>query len=477
MRNITQRPPKSAMAPTKPASPFPSVDRVLHAPAATALVATYGHVAVVEQVRAVLADHRAKRGADDPPLGEAQVAAEAAERLAGRAAPALRRVFNLTGTVLHTNLGRALLPEAAIEQAAMAMREAANLEFNLESGGRGERDSLVEGVLTELCGAEAATVVNNNAAAVLLVLAAFAQGREAVLSRGEMIEIGGAFRMPDVMKAAGVRLVEVGTTNRTHPRDYAEAVGADTAVLMKVHTSNYKVTGFTAEVAEPAIAEIAHDHGLPFVVDLGAGSLIDLSAYGLPREPLVRETITAGADVVTFSGDKLLGGPQAGLIVGKKALIDRIKRHPLKRALRVSKMTLAALEATLLLYRTPDRLARELPTLRLLTRPLEELEALARRLAPAVAAALGASWRVAPVQVSSQVGSGSLPVEVIPSAALALAPANGKGGATLNALADRLRALPIPVIGRIADDRLLLDLRCLEDEAGFLAQLSRLSAS
>jgi L-seryl-tRNA(Ser) seleniumtransferase len=429
---------------------------------------------VVEAARAILAAERARRDepGHDPPEDDV-LAAEMKRWLEARSQPSLRRMFNLTGVVLHTNLGRALLSERAIEHASLAMREACNLEFKLETGGRGERDTLVEGLLCELSGAEAAAVVNNNAAAVLLVLAALAGGREAVLSRGELVEIGGAFRIPDVMRSAGVRLVEVGTTNRTHLKDYLGAIGPDTALLMKVHASNYRIEGFTAEVETSAIAEAARDHGLPMVVDLGAGSLVDLAAYGLPKEPMVQDAVAAGADVVTFSGDKLLGGPQAGLIVGRSELIARIRRHPLKRALRVNKMTLAALEATLLAYRTPDLLARELPTLRLLSRPADEIRTVAERLAPVLGRALGDDWRVEVTAVSSQVGSGSLPLEVIPSFALTLSPAGGKGGgARLQLLSERLRALPFPVIGRIADGRLLLDLRCLEDEATFRRQFA-----
>ena len=283
----------------------PSVDRILRDAAAAPLLATYGHTAVTEAVRAVLASLR-KPGADIP--GDAAIAARVADRLQSRAAPALRRVFNLTGTVLHTNLGRAQLSEAAIAHAGTAMREACNLEFDLDGRERGDRDTLVEELLCELTGAEAATVVNNNAAAVLLMLAALAKGREVVLSRGELVEIGGSFRIPDVMRAAQARLVEVGTTNRTHARDYASAIGPKTAALMKVHASNYAITGFTAAVGEADVAEIAHARGLPLLVDLGAGSLVDLSAWGLPREPVVRDVLAAGADLVSFSGDKLLGG-------------------------------------------------------------------------------------------------------------------------------------------------------------------------
>jgi L-seryl-tRNA(Ser) seleniumtransferase len=461
----------------KTASPFPSVDRVARSTQVQDLFEPYGRTAVIEAIRAVIEGYRVHIAEPDfQAPGEEEIVGQVASRLEQRGTFALRRMFNLTGTVLHTNLGRALLCERAVEHVSMAMREACNLEFDLDSGGRGERDSLVEETLIELTGAEAATVVNNNAAAVLLVLAALAYEKEVVLSRGELVEIGGSFRIPDVMRSAGVRLVEVGTTNRTHPADYQRAIGPHTAALMKVHTSNYKINGFVAEVSGPEVAEIAHAQGLPFLVDLGAGSLVDLTAYGLPREPIVRDTIAGGADIVTFSGDKLLGGPQAGLIVGKRALIDRIKGHPMKRALRVSKLTLAALEATLLAYRHPDHLLRDVPTLRLLTRPLAQIEALAARLQPRIAEALGAAWRVEVMSVSSQVGSGSLPVDVIPSMALAISPHEAKSGAALNALATRLRELPIPVVGRIADHRLLLDLRCLEDEEAFAGQIEWLGA-
>jgi len=464
------------MAATRPLSPFPSVDRIARLEQVAPLIETYGRTEVVAAIRAVLEGHRAHlREPSAATPNAAQIVEQVAERLRARSIPSLRRMFNLTGTVLHTNLGRALLCEAAIEHAGMAMRESCNLEFDLDEGGRGERDRLIEDVLTELTGAESATVVNNNAAAVLLSLAALAQERDVVLSRGELIEIGGSFRIPDVMRCAGVRLVEVGTTNRTHRSDYQNAIGPTTAALMKVHTSNYQVTGFVADVPERELAELARSHSLPLIMDLGAGSLIDLTAQGLPREPIVRDVIDAGADVVTFSGDKLLGGPQAGLIVGKQQYIDRIRRHPLKRALRVAKYTLAALEATLLLYRAPEQLSRELPTLRLLKRPVAEIEALATRIQPLVAAALGPDWSVVVAPAFSQVGSGSLPGAVIPSMALAIAPAGAKSGSLLKQLVRRFAALPVPVIGRIADDALVLDLRCLEDESGFIAQLDQLS--
>ncbi|MFN0186828.1 MAG: L-seryl-tRNA(Sec) selenium transferase [Aquabacterium sp.] len=460
---------------------LPAIDRLLQRPAAQALQQQHGHTLVVHCARQLLAALREQAQADALPaaaLADAALQAALAQRVDQALAPRLKTVFNLTGTVIHTNLGRAVLAESAIQRVVQAMAGPNNLEYDLAAGGRGDRDAIVEGLLCELTGAEAATVVNNNAAAVLLTLAALASRREVIVSRGELVEIGGAFRMPDVMAAAGCRLVEVGTTNRTHPQDYVSAITPRTALLLKVHTSNYAVQGFTAAVDEATLAGVARAHGLPLATDLGAGALVDLAAYGLPPEPMPRHMVEAGCDVVTFSGDKLLGGPQAGVIVGSRAAVSRIRKHPLKRALRMSKLPLAALEATLLLYRRPELLADALPTLRLLTRPLAQIQALAQGLQPGLAQALGARWQVEVVGMMSQIGSGSLPVDRLPSAGLALSPVVARGsGRALQRLADAMRALPVPVIGRVDQGRLLLDLRCLEAPDVFTAQLAPLQVA
>ena len=450
---------------------LPGVDRVLRAQGAAALIERHGRALVVETVRDTLAEHRSRGKAASIDA----ILAVCGNRLTRAAQPSQQRVFNLTGTVLHTNLGRAPLPEEAVAAATEAMRAPTNLEYDLDSGRRGERDDHVAGWLTRLTGAEAALAVNNNAGALVLALNTLALGRETIVSRGELIEIGGAFRLPDIMERAGTKLREVGTTNRTHLRDFAAAIRPETGLMMKVHTSNYEIQGFTAAAPPPRLAALAHEHGLPFVEDLGSGTLVDLEVWGLPHEPTVTDALKAGADLVTFSGDKLLGGPQAGIVVGRADLIAALAKNPLKRALRLDKVRLAALETVLRLYADPDRLAARLPALRLLTRSAEELAALAQRLLPALGRALDSIATVAIVETRSQIGSGALPVSLLPSAGLALAPLDGSGAA-VERLARRLRGLPVPVIGRIERGRVIFDLRCLEEEAEFIAQLSSIHA-
>ncbi|HEU6441539.1 MAG TPA: L-seryl-tRNA(Sec) selenium transferase, partial [Microvirga sp.] len=393
---------------------LPSVDRMLRHPDIAVLVENHGRPEATRAVRETLAALREElqSGVD---VDEGTIVASILSRLAARASTRLKPLFNLTGTVLHTNLGRAILAEEAVEAATAAMRQAVSLEFDLASGKRGERDDHVRALVCELTGAEDATLVNNNAAAVLLVLNTLSQDREAIVSRGELIEIGGAFRMPEIMARAGARLREIGTTNRTHARDYADAVGPETGLILKVHTSNYRVEGFTAEVGARDLAEIARRRDIPLVNDLGSGTLVDLSRLGLRKEPTVREAVEEGADLVTFSGDKLLGGPQAGFIVGRRDLIAAINRNPMKRALRVDKVRLAACEATLRLYRDPDRLAEKLPTMRLLARSTEEIRQQAERLLPVLADALEPGVAVEIVSCRSQIGSGALPLDTIPS--------------------------------------------------------------
>ena len=461
-------------------SHLPSVDKLLQHPRTAALLEGYGKTQCTQAIRAALGEARNRW------LAQAGSSADGADALLDAAeqklqqlfAPRLKAVYNLTGTVLHTNLGRALLPQEAIDAVVQALATPSNLEYDLADGGRGDRDDLVEDLVCRLTGAEAATIVNNNAAAVLLVLSTLARDKEVVVSRGELVEIGGAFRIPDVMTRAGARLVAVGTTNRTHEKDYEAALGEHSAALMKVHCSNYAISGFTKSVAEADVARIAHARQLPLIVDLGSGTLIDMRDWGLPYEVTVRETVEAGADIVTFSGDKLLGGPQAGIIVGSKALIAQIKKNPLKRALRVGKLTLAALEPTLRLYLHPEKLAERLTTLRLFTRPAAAMQQQAIALQAPLQRLLGPDYRVEHAAMTSQIGSGALPVESLPSHGLVVRPQERKrAGRLLQQLEAALRQLPRPVIGRLRDDALWLDLRCLEaaDQADFAANLQQLA--
>jgi L-seryl-tRNA(Ser) seleniumtransferase len=452
----------------RPHRAIPSVERLLRSPSAAPLLGRWKRERVVELVRLALADVRRQLDAGGVVPSDEALLARVTRSLETAAAPRLQRVVNATGVVLHTNLGRAPLAEAAVDAIVDAARGAVNLELDLTTGRRGNRDALVEDDLRALTGAEAALVVNNNAAAVLLAVATLAAGREVVVSRGELVEIGGSFRMPEVMALSGARLREVGTTNRTHPDDYRRAVGTETGLLVKAHTSNYRIVGFTASVELAELVAIGRAAAVPVLEDLGSGALIDLAVHGLPREPVVRERIAAGADLVTFSGDKLLGGPQAGIVVGRADLIARLAQHPLRRALRPDKLTLAALAATLRLYREAPDLPAVLPVLRWLTRSLDDMEAIGRATAAALAARLGPGHVVTVVHSAAEAGSGALPAAPLESRALAVRHPDRSP----EEIAARFRFARPAVLGRIHDGCFLLDLRGIFDPADLLVDLA-----
>ena len=455
-------------------SRLPAVDKLLAQ--ASELINLFGRPDVTSAVREVLAETRQA-------LQQQKVAATSASdilqqvttRLHSTHKATIQPVINLSGTVLHTNLGRAELPQNAIDAVVKVAMGYSNLEFDIELGQRGDRDAHLEALLLKLTGAEAATVVNNNAAAVLLVLNTLAVAREVPVSRGELVEIGGSFRIPEVMSRANCTLVEIGSTNRTHLKDYANAINPNTALLMKVHTSNYKIQGFTKSVSDEELAQLATENNIPFVTDLGSGSLVDLSRWGLPYEPTVQSMIKKGVDITTFSGDKLLGGPQCGIIVGTKALIGRIKNNPMKRALRVDKMTIAALYEVLKLYLDPDQLPLQLPTLRYLTKSQTEICASANAILPHFQNNL--PHHICTIAAcASQIGSGSLPTDLLPSFAIKVQPRD-KSDKALTHLAAKFRQLPLPVIGRIHNRALMLDLRTLNNQQILINQLSLIEKS
>ncbi len=446
---------------------LPAVDTLLTDPALAAVVAAYGPVSVRDAVRD--AQHQVRTSARDG--GVVDDAATTAAFYASAVHDALRSlaytpVFNLTGTIVHTNLGRALLSESLWRETEALVTRPMNLEYNLAEGARGDRDAVLERQLAELIGCEAATIVNNNAAALLLVLNTFALGQKVPVSRGELIEIGGSFRLPELMTRAGCELVEVGTTNRTHLKDY-EAALPEAAMLLKVHPSNFHIEGFTKEVSSRDLAVLAHDAGLPSCVDLGSGTLVDLTQWGLPPEPTPQAVLKEGIDIVTFSGDKLLGGVQAGLIVGRRDLLAAIKKNPLKRALRADKITLALLSATLKRYQHPETLPEEVPLLATLTCS----ETVLRQRGEALLESLPAPWTGELVATEVQIGSGALPDKTVPSLALRLA----HPALTARKIQNRLRALPVPVIGRVAEDRVWLDLHGAEPLPELVNLLSTLS--
>jgi L-seryl-tRNA(Ser) seleniumtransferase len=449
---------------------LPSVDRVLHEPELQALLDELPRETVSAVVQQVVADLRAELLAQQEVAADRfvpeMVAQEAIRRGRALLQPSLRKVVNASGTLLHTNLGRAPLATSALRAMQEVAEGYSNLEFDLVKGERGQRYSHVESLLTRLTGAEAALVVNNNSGAVLLALTALGQGREAIVSRGELVEIGGAFRIPDVMEAGGLQLREVGTSNRTHLRDYENAITEDTKILLKVHTSNYRIVGFTKAVPARDLLPLAREKGLVLMEDLGSGLLVDLSRYGLEAEPTVPEVVKAGVDVITFSGDKLLGGPQAGLIVGKAKYIDRLRTHPLARALRIDKLTLAALEATLRLYLKPGAAQRELPVLRMFAAdPQEQKQRCERLCHHLLQASLPAEINV--VEDVSRVGGGAMPLTELPDWAVEILPRNE----SVVTLTQRLRCYRPAIVGRVQNERIMINLRAVfEQEEETLAQ-------
>ncbi|MCW9733153.1 L-seryl-tRNA(Sec) selenium transferase [Avibacterium sp. 20-15] len=441
---------------------LPSIDKLLKQREIAPLITMFGHRAVVNVCRKFLEDARSQikktQTLPDIFLNQENLLTEIQRTLTIQQQVKIQPVHNLTGTVLHTNLGRALWAEAAQQAALLTMQENVALEYDLLAGERSHRDKYISELLCELTGAEAACVVNNNAAAVLLMLATFAAGKEVVISRGELIEIGGSFRIPDIMQQAGCKLIEVGTTNRTHLTDYRRAINENTAFLMKVHSSNYQICGFTHSVSEAELAQLGQEMNVPVVTDLGSGALVDLSQYGLPNEPTVQEKWQQGVDLISFSGDKLLGGPQAGIIVGKKEFIDQLQAHPLKRALRCDKVILAGLEATLRLYLQPEKLTEKLTSLHLLTQPVSVLHQQAEILKVRLENQLDFAYTVRVEQSQAQIGSGAQPLATLPSIAVTI---EEKTSQKLTALLERFKQLPQPIIGRIEQNKLWLDLRSL----------------
>lgn len=446
--------------PNKRLREIPAVDEVLKSAKMQECARSYSKNLITQAVRDILTKMRADIIAGQ----KTDISLDTIEKLVishieDILKPSIKKIINASGTILHTNLGRAILCDSAVEAVKICAGHPVNLEFDIGRGERGERDSHIEDIICRLTGAEAATVVNNNAAAVFLALNTLAEDREVIISRGELIEIGGSFRIPEVIQKSGCKLIEVGTTNRTHLSDYTSAISPDTAAILKVHTSNYRVVGFTASVDMRELAAIGSRYAIPVIEDLGSGSLVDLSQFGLPKEPVVRDSVETGIDIVTFSGDKLLGGPQAGIIIGRRKYIQKINKNPLKRALRVDKITIAALEATLKLYLNPDTLHRELPTLRFLTRPIAEIMLVAEKAARLLKQRFVHEYIVTIEDGESQIGSGSLPDEVIPTKVISI---THKEILPEKIFEMFLKNEP-PILGRIHNEKFLLDMRIIEN--------------
>jgi len=443
---------------------LPSVDRILQQDRVNSLLEKYPRWLVVKTAQIVVDEERKKILRSDPDLISGDsitteiLSEKVSERISVVGQLSLRSVINATGVIVHTNLGRSLLNREVLQNLVTVASNFSNLEYNLDEGERGSRYSHVEEILCELTGAEAALVVNNNAGAVLLSLSTIATGREVIVSRGQLVEIGGSFRIPDVMRNSGAHLVEVGATNKTHLKDYQSAITEDTALLLKVHTSNFQVIGFTSEVKLEELVRLGKERSIPVMEDLGSGCFIDLGRFGLSREPTVQEAIKTGVDVITFSGDKLLGGPQAGIILGKETVIKKIRENPINRALRIDKLTLAALESTLRIYMEGDNAVEKIPTLRMLTLPYKEIEKRAKRLYRMLRKESSGAFHVEIMDDNSRVGGGALPLQDLPTKVISIKPIN----LSVGDLMERLRMYRPPIITRIDDDRLLLDVRTLQ---------------
>jgi len=442
---------------------IPSLENLLASEEFAPLFEMYDRAIVTEHLRSVIDQIRGNILAgeiDEEIVSYANIAGRIKNQLDDKFGARLVRIINATGTITHTNLGRSLLNDEACQSLVQSAKNYVNLEYNVQAGKRGHRDEITKPLLKQLTGCEASTVVNNNAGAVLLSLNTLAVGKEVIVSRGELIEIGGAFRIPEVMESSGAILREVGTTNRTYLYDYERAINENTALLLKAHPSNYRIQGFTTTPELKEIVELGHKQEMPVMEDLGSGSLIDLTKYGLPHEPVVKERINTGVDIVTFSGDKLLGGPQAGIIIGKEKYITQIRRNPLMRALRVGKLTISALEATLRLYLNEDAMLEKLPMLKFYTRSLEEIRKIAEKLAKELNQFFDGAVEVTVEESFAEIGSGSLPLENIKSIALALSPKS----MSAEELSESFRQHEVPIIGRVSEDKFLMDMRTVRDE-------------
>lgn len=441
-------------------SALPSVDELLKGPDGSQWLASFSRTVVVQAIRDIIAGERNKiLAGEHPVISSSALSACISARIKKCSSFSLLPVINATGIVLHTNLGRAVLSERAVSNVIAASRGYSNLEYDLDAGKRGKRHSHTTRVLRQLTGAEDALIVNNNAAAVFLSLTTIAKDREVIVSRGELVEIGGSFRVPDVMAASGATLREIGTTNKTHLHDYSKAINEKTGLILKVHQSNYKITGFTEDVSIEQLAALGKEHGIPVMYDLGSGCLIDMKPYGIHGEPSVQEIVKSGADLVTFSGDKLLGGPQGGIIVGRQDLVEKIRKNPLARAVRIDKMTIAAFEATLMDYLDPEKALQSIPVLKMLFQPLETIKSRARKIATQLRKQI-VGGDIALVKDSSKAGGGSLPEAEFESYAVSIDPKN----ISVNELETRLRTGPKPIIARIKENSLLLDARTIQDQ-------------